>query len=146
VEGFWKATQLGVSRDTLRAMLVHLGGRDVSLDVKPFADSQASLLDGLTSGAIDQEASFAAGEIQGYVRDAVRVALADLDSRERYIVERRLMAGAGDELSLAELGRRLGVSRERARQLEKRAKSKLKGRISELSRGAGGEWLPGKAA
>jgi len=41
------------------------------------------------------------------------------------------MADAEDALSLAEIGRRLGVSRERARQLEDRAKRKLRSRISE---------------
>ena len=38
----------------------------------------------------------------------------------------RLMADPADELSLAEIGRSLGVSRERARQLEARTKRKLK--------------------
>jgi hypothetical protein len=37
-----------------------------------------------------------------------------------------MMADRDDELSLAEIGRRLGVSRERARQLEVRAKGKLR--------------------
>jgi len=49
-----------------------------------------------------------------------------LDPRERFIVEVRMMADRADELSLAEIGRRLGVSRERARQLEARAKQKLR--------------------
>ena len=67
---------------------------------------------------------------------AVRTALAELDPRERYIVERRLMADAEDEPSLAEIGERLGVSRERARQLEARAKRKLRARLSALGREA----------
>ena len=57
-------------------------------------------------------------------------ALSTLDSRERYIVEQRMLAD--DELSLAEIGRRLGVSRERARQLEARAKKKLRKSLADL--------------
>ena len=56
-------------------------------------------------------------------------ALEQLDQRERYIVEQRIMGD--EELSLAELGRRLGVSRERARQLEARAKRKLRRRLAD---------------
>ena len=58
------------------------------------------------------------------LRVAVREALARLDRRERYIVEERILGD--EEASLAELGRKLGVSRERARQLEARAKQKLR--------------------
>jgi RNA polymerase sigma-32 factor len=70
----------------------------------------------------------------------VKSALSELDDRERYIVEKRLMADREDELSLAEIGRQLGVSRERARQLEVRAKRKLKSRIQDISRRSG-NWL-----
>jgi hypothetical protein len=65
----------------------------------------------------------------------------NLDTRERFIVEKRLMADPEDELSLAELGRRLGVSRERARQLEARAKRKLKTRLVAVTRADAGGWL-----
>lgn len=39
---------------------------------------------------------------------------------------------ADEELSLAELGRRLGVSRERTRQLEARARKKLQRTLADL--------------
>ena len=58
--------------------------------------------------------------------NAVALALRELDPRERLIVDARHLADREDELSLAELARRMGVSRERARQLEARALRKLR--------------------
>jgi RNA polymerase sigma-32 factor len=113
------------------SMLRRLETRDVSLDAKLFSDSAATLLDTLESQEHDQEQVLGATELRDRQVYAVRSALSALDGRERFIVESRLMADAEDALSLAEIGRRLGVSRERARQLEERAKRKLRSRISE---------------
>ena len=63
------------------------------------------------------------------MKQPIHSAVQSLDDRERYIVERRLMADREEELSLAQIGRDLGVSRERARQLEARVKKKLRARI-----------------
>jgi RNA polymerase sigma-32 factor len=52
-----------------------------------------------------------------------------------------LMAEGAEELSLAEIGRRLGVSRERARQLEDRTKRKLRSRIPDLGSPVVKEWI-----
>jgi len=134
------AQSLGLPEATVSSMLRRLDARDVSLDAKPFDGSQASLGDLLAAPDIDQEETFAATEMDDHMRTAVRDALTDLDARERYIVEKRLMADREDELSLAEIGRQLGVSRERARQLEVRAKRKLRTRIKDLSRRSG-NWL-----
>jgi RNA polymerase sigma-32 factor len=98
------------------------------------------VLDTLVSPVEDQEQSLAATGVQEKLKDSVREAVGELDDRERYIVENRLMADPEDELSLAELGRRLGVSRERARQLEARAKKKLRGRLQAISRDT--QWDP----
>ena len=54
---------------------------------------------------------------------AVSHALTALDDRERLIARKRLMDD--EPMTLADLGREIGVSRERARQLELRAKRKL---------------------
>jgi len=61
------------------------------------------------------------------LKEAVCRALCSLDDRERLIAERRFMAD--DPATLAELSRGFGVSRERARQLAERAKSKLRARL-----------------
>lgn len=128
------ATRLGLTLEQVQGMLRRLEARDVSLDAKLYEDSGTAVLDTLVSPAEDQEQSLAATGVQEKLKDAVREAVGELDDRERYIVENRLMADPEDELSLAELGRRLGVSRERARQLEARAKKKLRGRLQSVSK------------
>jgi len=140
------AQKFNLSRTQVVKMVRRLEARDVSLDSKVFDDSSTSLVDTLIAPDQDQEQSYAATQVQAHVSDAVRSAVEGLDPRERFIVEYRLMADGEDELSLAEIGRRLGVSRERARQLEARAKRKLKTRISEISRGSGRDWLQAEYA
>lgn len=104
-----------------------------------YTDSATTLADTLVAAGWNQEECLAHSESDDFAREAVNDALIGLDQRERYIVEKRLMADNEDELSQAEIGRQFGVSRERARQLEVRAKKKLKTRIIELSRANG--WL-----
>jgi RNA polymerase sigma-32 factor len=120
------AKRLEVPVAQLKAMLERLDTRDVSLDGQMFDGSSARLIDTLVSQDKDQETSLGDGESRDNRAEAVRLAIVKLDERERFIVERRMMADRDDELSLAEIGRRLGVSRERARQLEVRAKGKLR--------------------
>jgi RNA polymerase sigma-32 factor len=81
------------------------------------------------AGGDADEAYQAAYEAEA-LREAVQEAMLLLDTRERYIVSQRIFTDE-DEASLAELGRSLGVSRERARQLEARAKQKLEARLRE---------------
>jgi RNA polymerase sigma-32 factor len=118
-------------------MVRRLEARDVSLDATFSDESTATLLDTLVSPGASQEHELAGQESQVQMKRMVDEALRRLDERERYIAEHRLMAHGDDELSLAEIGRRLGVSRERARQLESRAKKKLKLCIEELSQARG---------
>ncbi|MBI4953440.1 MAG: sigma-70 family RNA polymerase sigma factor, partial [Myxococcales bacterium] len=131
------AEKFGVSPSQISTMIRRLETRDLSLDGKVFDDSATSLVDTLVSPDSDQESSMSSDESRDELKLAVRRAVQDLDPRERYIVENRMMADAEDELSLAEIGRRLGVSRERARQLEERAKRKLRHRMQEISRAPG---------
>jgi RNA polymerase sigma-32 factor len=133
------AQVLAVPRAKAMSMVWRLENRDLSLDAKFHGDSSVTLCDTLAGGENNQEDEIVGFEVEGYARDAVRAALKGLDERELYIVEKRLMADNEDEMSLADIGRALGVSRERARQLEARAKLKLKRRITDLSRGRG--WL-----
>ncbi|HEX7669609.1 MAG TPA: RNA polymerase factor sigma-32 [Polyangiaceae bacterium] len=135
------AQRLGLKSDQVQSMLRRLESRDLSLDAKVFDDSSATVVDTLVAPGQDQEQSLATSGLRDRLRGAVKDAILDLDDRERFIVEKRLMADPEDELSLAELGRRLGVSRERARQLEARAKKKLKGRLESLSQENSGDFF-----
>ena len=106
------------------------------LEMKVFDDGSTTLLDTLVSKGEGQDEHVYEGETKNEVKAWVAAALQNLDRRERYIVEQRLMADHEEKLSLAEIGRTLGVSRERARQLEARAKNKLKARLLSEAKGA----------
>lgn len=131
------AERFNMSREQIQGMVRRLEARDVSLDARVFDDAVTTVVETLAAPSDDQEVTFSSSQTTVNAREVVQAAIKSLDHRERYIVEFRLMADAEDELSLAEIGRRLGVSRERARQLESRAKRKLKQRIVELSESTG---------
>jgi len=59
-------------------------------------------------------------------REEVERMLSGLTSRERLIVELRFGLGTEDAMTLKEVGKRLTLSRERIRQIEERAKQKLR--------------------
>jgi RNA polymerase sigma-32 factor len=133
------AERLKVSPARVRSLLQRVDQRDYSLDADVFQDGMTPLVNTLPAVGLDQEQLALASEFGGNAREAVHEALLVLDERERYIVENRLLADSELELSLAEIGRTLGVSRERARQLEERAKRKLRAKIS--GRPGSAEWL-----
>ena len=133
------ADRFNMSRDQVVAMIGRLEMRDVSLDTPVYEGGVSTMVDTLASREANQEDVYSESQSQTRAQDIVRIALATLDQRERFIVEKRIMADAEDEMSLAELGRVMNISRERARQLEARAKRKLKMRISEITASA----LPG---
>jgi RNA polymerase primary sigma factor len=62
-----------------------------------------------------------------FEHERLRRALADLDERERRVLELRfgLGEGSGEQLSLEQIGRELGLTRERIRQLEAHAMARL---------------------
>jgi RNA polymerase sigma-32 factor len=125
------ADKFGTTPERVELMTARLEARDVSMDGKTHDDATSTLVETLASPLPSQEDELADRERAGKLEERVKGAMADLDPRERLIVEMRMMADGPDELSLAEIGRRLGVSRERARQLEARARKKLRQRLQE---------------
>ncbi|HEY0467039.1 MAG TPA: sigma-70 family RNA polymerase sigma factor [Polyangiaceae bacterium] len=131
--------RLGISEQRLAALLQRVDQRDCSLDAEVYQDGGLAMVHTLPSPDPNQEQQALASEFGESALEAVRDALTILDPRERYIVEQRFLADREAELSLADIGRCLGISRERARQLEDRAKRKLRARISARPGCAG--WL-----
>ena len=125
------AERMGQTVEKTEKLTQRLDARDVSLDAQLHDDGKATMLEGLTDVSPSQEDKFFAAERSEILEKALEDAVATLDEREKYIVQTRLLAD--DELSLAEIGRKLGVSRERARQLETRAKDKLRRHLGALA-------------
>jgi RNA polymerase sigma-32 factor len=124
------ALKLNVKASDVREMEQRMGGRDLSLDAPIGEDGDSTHLDFVESEGASQIDEVADRQEADQTRERVRQAMMRLDPRERFIIEQRIM---GDqEMTLSELGEHFGFSRERARQLEIRAKDKLKVALAEL--------------
>ncbi len=118
------AERLGVTSEDVEMVVAAMGGADVPIGVQ---------VEGRGFDVPDDCPSpeDCAVEWERRERLGARVAeaIARLDCREREIVRRRLLEEEG--VSLASLGQRFGVSRERVRQLQRRAESKLRSALLE---------------
>jgi RNA polymerase sigma-32 factor len=124
------ARKFGTTEDRIRDMQGRLDGRDQSLDALVFRDGHATGIDLLADDHPGQEAGFAREELNLQVHERLGRALRGLDRREAYIVKTRLLAE--DQQTLAAIGRVLGLSRERVRQLESRLKARLRRALDDL--------------
>ncbi|MBX3183440.1 MAG: sigma-70 family RNA polymerase sigma factor [Polyangiaceae bacterium] len=129
------AAATGVSVEVLRQQITEWSRKDLALD-EPIGASGLTRLDELTEPGPSSEQVLLDRELTEAQREVVRGALQLLDERERLIVQSHLMASPEQELSLSELGALLGVSRERVRQLELRAKRKIEQHLRRLPREA----------
>lgn len=97
---------------------------EISLD-HPLTDrSGITLKDFLTDDALNPEELLMRKENEDLIKTVVSGALNVLDNRERFVIEKRIFEE--EKTTLAEIGRQLGISRERARQIEAKALNKIK--------------------
>jgi RNA polymerase sigma-32 factor len=125
------ATKLHVKASEVEEMAQRMEGRDLSLDAPMGDDGSATHVDFVAGADPAADAELAGVEEQSMVSGRVGVALARLDKRERFIIEQRVMSE--QPMTLKELGEHFGFSRERARQLEIRAKEKLRQELQALA-------------
>ena len=124
------AKRLRVRPSDVEEMQQRMEGRDLSLDAPMGDDGGNSHVDFVVSKTAGQEEQLAREEEQLLINRRVEEALFRLDERERFIIEKRVMSDR--PMTFKELGDHFGFSRERARQLEIRAKEKLKLELGRL--------------
>ncbi len=95
---------------------------DVSLDAS--WDDQPPAIERMPSGFASPEEELARDEQSVGVRAVLHDAMDKLSDREKRIVEARMLTD--EPITLEQLGREMGVSKERVRQLEERACARLR--------------------
>jgi RNA polymerase sigma-32 factor len=124
------AAALGVRPSDLEAIESRITRRDLSLDDPAYLDTDETRGDRIADDHPGPEATVAAEELAERARAGIREAMGELDPRERHIIQRRYLNRR--PATLKELGESFGISRERVRQLEARAKAKMRVRLRDL--------------
>jgi RNA polymerase sigma-32 factor len=122
------AEDLQVKEDEVIEMEARVKAREWSLDQPVGADKDVTGMDLLEDASDDQEAMLIEKESESRLSGAAEEALTKLDPRERFIIRKRFLEDP--TWTLQKLGEHFGTSRERIRQLEKRALNKLKAEFS----------------
>ena len=117
---------LGVEPQDVESMVPRLSGRDVALDAPRGSDDERPSSALLADQSPTPEEMVACVEEDGARKALLLDALKVLDKRERTIIRARHMSQR--PATLAALGKKFNISRERVRQLELRAVNKLRQR------------------
>jgi RNA polymerase primary sigma factor len=107
--------------------LLHLVEQPVSLDTPVDGETHYSLAESLEDASAPAPAESASRHLLG---DELHQALSTLTPRERAVVMLRYGVGDGHSRTLLEVGKELGISRERVRQLEVVALVKLRDAVA----------------
>ncbi|MBE9505098.1 MAG: RNA polymerase factor sigma-32 [Proteobacteria bacterium] len=118
------AKNLDVKEVEVEEMDLRMSARDFSLDAAVDEEGKTTHIDLLPSTLANQEQIVAEAQEKAVIKRDIGEVLSTMKDRDRFIIEKRLMAD--DPMTLQALGDHLGVSRERARQLEARIKDTLR--------------------
>lgn len=122
------AEELNVTSDDVIEVEARVKARDWSLDEPLGDDGHFTAMEMLEDKSDDQETRMMSLESDRDLCEATDKALRRLDERERFIVKKRFMDDS--PWTLQRLGEHFGTSRERMRQIEKRALGKLRRELS----------------
>ncbi len=122
------ARDLKVKSDDVIEMEARVKARERSLNETLGEDGNLSPMELLEDSSANQEERLIERETEEELSYVTKKALKKLDARERFIITKRFMDDS--PWTLQKLGDHFGTSRERVRQLEKRALAKLKKEFS----------------
>ena len=118
------AERLSVTEQEVSEMEQRLGDPEISIDAPTLPDGDSRPLDYLAAAVEGPDAAVEREQFQSQLRERLEVFGKTLKGREKTIFEERLLAG--EPLTLDEIGKRYGFTRERARQIEKRLVTRLR--------------------
>jgi len=118
------ARKIKVTEDEVIDMVARMRAHDLSLDDLIAESSRDSFTDTLRDHRPDQEETLSWHEERRELKEWADNALESLNPREKYIVEKRILSE--NPVTLKELGAHFGITRERARQIERTALDKLR--------------------
>ena len=119
------ATEIGVSLSDVCMMQGRLAGGDFSLNALQSTDDEGrEWIDVLEDDAPEGAESFADSNDQEQAKLWIQEAIENLTDREKLIIQRRKLTD--DVETLETLGKDLGISKERVRQLESAALGKMR--------------------
>jgi RNA polymerase sigma-32 factor len=127
------ARTLGVAERDVRRMAERLRGQDRSLDAPLGEEPGSAWLEHLPDPAEDPEEDLIKRDEKHHRLSAITAALGQLKDRERLIITRRYLSDVA--VTLEGLGKELGISKERVRQIEATAMDKIRAMVASHARG-----------
>jgi RNA polymerase sigma-32 factor len=129
------AASLDSTEKEVSEMSQRMGRREISLDVPAYEGSTKTVGDMVASTLAAPEDTLAEEQEGRIYGERLAEFSKGLSGKEKVIFEERLIAE--DPITLQELGKRFGVSRERVRQLEVRLLRRLKESVGDLEKKRG---------
>ncbi|WOI53591.1 RNA polymerase factor sigma-32 [Parvularcula sp. LCG005] len=118
------AERFRVSEDDIEFMTSRLGRRDQSLNAMLSEDGETERQELIPDERVTPDEAAEVSVDDDKRRVIVGGAMSDLNDRERFIIEQRFFQD--DKVTLSDLGVQLSLSKERVRQIEKQAMTKLR--------------------
>jgi RNA polymerase sigma-32 factor len=120
------ATTLGVREVDVETMDARMSGGDRSLNLLVGEEGDVQLQDMIACDAPLQDEVLEDKQDSDMRHRLLREAMSALSEREQQIIRARQLAEDADQATLATIGRKLGISKERVRQIEAQAINKLR--------------------